>query len=204
MRSSLICPMCTVEQYQEGGSLPANRRSAAAADAADVPWGQFASAGRCTRPGCILRSAATRLLWSASGTGPSTSIPAPVEDVFCAAAWLGANAEKYGLRIDQLVPYGFSFGATLGTTLVTEDDPSRFLTECPDSWSDQIGFAGVVGFSGIYDYPKTVEISAGLADYTNDYLGVYPGGWSGDLGTGLPGIKCGWQRAAVLLHPRAE
>ena len=103
---------------------------------------------------------------------PKYKYPAPVEDVFCAAAWLGANAEKYGLRIDQLVPYGFSFGATLGTTLVMENDPSRFLTECPDSWSDQIGFAGVVGFSGIYDYPKTVEISAGLADYTNDYLGV--------------------------------
>ena len=101
---------------------------------------------------------------------PKYKYPAAVEDVFCAAAWLGANAEEYGLRIDQLVPYGFSFGATLGATLVTEDDPARFLAECPDTWSDQLGFAGVVGFSGIYDYPKTIELSAGLAEYTDDYL----------------------------------
>jgi acetyl esterase/lipase len=103
---------------------------------------------------------------------PKYKYPAAVEDVFCAAAWLGANAEEYGLRIDQLVPYGFSFGATLGTTLVTEDDPLRFLEECPDSWSDQIGFAGVVGFSGIYDYARTIELSAGLAEYADEYLGV--------------------------------
>ncbi|MFN2145599.1 MAG: alpha/beta hydrolase [Anaerolineales bacterium] len=103
---------------------------------------------------------------------PKYKYPAAVEDVFCAAAWLGANAEEYGLRIDQLVPYGFSFGATLGTTLVMENDPARFLTECPDAWSDQIGFAGVVGFSGIYDYRKIVEISDGYLEYANDYLGI--------------------------------
>ena len=103
---------------------------------------------------------------------PDFSYPVPVEDIFCAVAWVGANREEYGFNMGQLVPYGFSFGATLGATLLMEDNPETYLAACPNSWPEQIGFAGMVGFSGIYDYRKTVEISPELADYTKSYLGA--------------------------------
>jgi acetyl esterase/lipase len=62
---------------------------------------------------------------------PGNLYPAPVEDAFCALAWVGANAEAYGFDLARIAVLGESAGGYLAARLSAEDDPAPYLTGCP-------------------------------------------------------------------------
>ena len=86
-----------------------------------------AAAGRRgTRTPTIPRSTssrrrATSRRRSPTGSRPSTSFPAQIEDVKCAMRFLRANADKYQIDKDRIGAVGFSAGAHLSMLLGTMD-----------------------------------------------------------------------------------
>jgi acetyl esterase len=58
--------------------------------------------------------------------------PLPVQDAFCALAWIHAQADTCGFDPRRIVVLGHSAGGTLTAMLGTVDDPDLFTQACPD------------------------------------------------------------------------
>ena len=105
---------------------------------------------------------------------PKSSFPAQVEDSFCALAWLHANHEEYGFDPDQVVVLGGSAGGYLASMLVTVDDPSIYLQNCPNAYPDGQAvhaaaiFYGLFDFTNVDDYPPR-EIAALASFFGSPY-----------------------------------
>lgn len=105
---------------------------------------------------------------------PSHSFPAPVEDAFCALAWIHANAGAYGFDPQRIVVSGESAGGNLAAMLAVIDDPTPFLIGCPNALPESNWVAGAIPY-----YPMTaldIEHYAPLAlSLYSQYLGTLPG-----------------------------
>jgi acetyl esterase/lipase len=80
--------------------------------------------------------------------------PAPVEDAFCALAWVAVNAAAFDIDLARLFVLGESAGGYLATRLATEDTPEAYLTGCPNSTLANVRLRGV----GVY-FP-TIDFNA--------------------------------------------
>lgn len=89
-------------------------------------------------------------------SGPDTTYPAQVEDVQCALAWLHANAESFGFDPGRVVVLGGSGGGYLAAMLGTVDDRDLFTGDCPHALPDDDAVAGVIVFTGIFDF-RTID-----------------------------------------------
>ena len=103
-------------------------------------------------------------------TMPQNKYPAQVQDVFCALAWMHANADAYNIDPGRIVALGHSSGGTFAATLGMVDDPARFLQGCPHSLPETDWVQGVVAFTGIFDYESAASHSSGLRSYIDSYL----------------------------------
>jgi len=102
---------------------------------------------------------------------PDYDYPDPVEDAFCALAWVHANAAEYGFDPQNIFVMGHSAGGTLAAMLGTVDDPALYLTDCPYSLPSTNWVRGVIPFTGIFNYADAVERAPTLNDYASDLLG---------------------------------
>jgi acetyl esterase/lipase len=83
---------------------------------------------------------------------PQYNYPVPVQDAFCALAWVHANAGTYGLDPARIVAVGHSAGGTLAAMLGVVDDPALFMKDCPHPLPTARRVRGVVTFTGTFDY----------------------------------------------------
>jgi acetyl esterase/lipase len=83
---------------------------------------------------------------------PQYNYPVPVQDAFCALAWVQAHAGTYGLDPARLVAVGHSAGGTLAALLGVVDDPALFVKDCPYPLPTARRVRGVVPFTGTFDY----------------------------------------------------
>jgi acetyl esterase/lipase len=102
-----------------------------------------------------------------------------VQDTFCALAWVHANADTYDLDPDRIVALGYSAGGTLAAMLGVVDDAvagdgAAFVAGCPHPLPTRNWVQGVVTFTGMFDFMRGAERSAGLGEYLTTYLGVGP------------------------------
>jgi acetyl esterase/lipase len=97
--------------------------------------------------------------------------PRPVEDAFCALAWLHANAGEYGVDPRRIVALGHSGGAVLAAHLGTVGALPRYLGECPHPIPAEQWLLGVVSIAGIFDYRTEEEFGASHNAYTPRYFG---------------------------------
>ncbi len=102
---------------------------------------------------------------------PQAHYPAPVQDVFCALAWVHTNSESYNLDPEHTFALGFSLGGTFAGMLGTVDDPSLYLEACPHSLPESGWVQGVATFTGVFDLANA---SGPLLAYYADYIGVAP------------------------------
>jgi acetyl esterase/lipase len=72
----------------------------------------------------------------------------PLEDSFCALAWVHANAEEYNLDPARIVVFGHSLGGYPAAMIGTVDDASRFMTACPHPIPEDDWTQGVVIYAG--------------------------------------------------------
>lgn len=61
---------------------------------------------------------------------PSYPYPAPLQDIFCAYAWMTAHAEEYGFDLNRVTMMGESAGANAVAMLATVDDRKLYLEGC--------------------------------------------------------------------------
>jgi acetyl esterase/lipase len=78
--------------------------------------------------------------------------PAPVDDVFCALAWVHANNETYNIDNERIIVMGDSAGGYLAAMLGTVETPSAYLENCPYSLPETDWIQGAVIFYGFYDF----------------------------------------------------
>ena len=83
---------------------------------------------------------------------PEFNYPAHVQDVFCALAWVHANAATYGFDTERIIALGDSAGGYLVAMLGTVDRPSLYLEGCPNPLPQTDWIQGVVAFYGGYDF----------------------------------------------------
>ncbi|MDX2139525.1 MAG: alpha/beta hydrolase [Chloroflexota bacterium] len=83
---------------------------------------------------------------------PDGIYPAPVEDAFCALAWVAANAREYDLDMRHLFLLGESAGGYLATRMATEDEPEAYLTGCPNAELGDMRLRGAVVYFPIIDF----------------------------------------------------
>ena len=102
---------------------------------------------------------------------PQSKYPGPVQDAFCALAWIHANADTHNLDPDRIFALGFSLGGTFAAMLGTVDDPSLYMQECPHSLPSSNWVQGVVTFTGVFDLAGS---SGPLLAYYVDYVGALP------------------------------
>jgi acetyl esterase/lipase len=102
---------------------------------------------------------------------PNARYPEPVQDVFCALAWVHSNAKSYNLDPERPFALGFSLGGTFAGMLGTVDDPSLYLEECPHSLPESDWVRGVATFTGVFDLANS---SGRLLDYYAGYVGTSP------------------------------
>lgn len=105
---------------------------------------------------------------------PQHKYPVPVQDTFCALAWVHANADTYDLDPDHIVALGYSAGGTLAAMLGVADDGAVFVAGCPHPLPTGNWVQGVVTFTGIFDFMRGAERSTALREYLTTYLGVGP------------------------------
>ncbi len=78
------------------------------------------------------------------------AFPAPLEDAFCALAWLHANAGDVGFDTQRVAALGVAYGADLAALLGAVDDPASYLEGCPYALPDAGYLQGVITYSAIY------------------------------------------------------
>ena len=82
---------------------------------------------------------------------PENTYPAQYEDVFCAFAWLHANANLYNLDTERIFVLGDSIGGMFAVMLGTVDDYSLYLNDCPYTLPGSSLVRGVIGADVAYD-----------------------------------------------------
>ena len=102
---------------------------------------------------------------------PYVTYPVPVQDTFCALAWMHTNAGDYGFDVERMFAVGHSSGGTLAAMLGVVDDPALFLQDCPHALPEANWVRGVATYTGIFDYAHAAGFSAGLRDYIAEYMG---------------------------------
>jgi len=107
--------------------------------------------------------------------------PQPVEDAFCALAWVHTHAADYGADPNRIVALGHSGGAVLAAHLGTVDDRDRYLRDCSHRSTTGTWLLGVVSIAGIFDYRTEEEFGPLHNAYTPRYFGgtkeVVPAVW---------------------------
>lgn len=78
--------------------------------------------------------------------------PAPVEDAFCALAWVHHEFQNYGFDTDRIIVLGADVGGSLAALLGLVTDPSPFLQKCPQSTLPLSPVAGVVSYGATYHF----------------------------------------------------
>lgn len=101
---------------------------------------------------------------------PAVHYPVPVQDAYCALAWIYANAPTYGLDPERIVGLGHSSGGSLVALMGTMDDPARFLENCPHTLPEGPPLRAVVTYTGIFDYVDAAQSSTNMHDYVVEYL----------------------------------
>ncbi len=81
---------------------------------------------------------------------PDFVFPAPLEDAFCALAWLHASAADYGFDTQRVAALGVAYGADLAALLGAVDDPAPYLENCPYALPEAGYLQGVITYSAIY------------------------------------------------------
>lgn len=107
-------------------------------------------------------------------TMPQNIYPTQIQDVFCALAWVHANAGTHGFDPGFIVALGHSSGGTFAATLGAVDDPTPYMEGCPHSLPQSGWIRGVIPFTGIFDYTDETYRSSGLLSYYIDYFGAEP------------------------------
>lgn len=100
------------------------------------------------------------------------SYPAPVQDAFCALAWIHARAGTIGFDTGRIVVLGHSAGGTLAAMLGTVDDVSLFTEPCPGQMPETGWIQGVITFTGTFDYVSAVQYSPERSSPLAGYLGT--------------------------------
>jgi acetyl esterase/lipase/streptogramin lyase len=100
--------------------------------------------------------------------------PLPVQDAFCALAWIHAKADTYGFDPNRIVALGHSAGGTLTAILGTVDDPDLFTQACPHQLPEVNWIHGAIPFTGIFDYASALKFSPERRSRLEDYLGGGP------------------------------
>jgi acetyl esterase/lipase len=97
---------------------------------------------------------------------PDTQFPAPVQDAWCAVAWMRAHADELSLSSAKVAVFGYSAGANLGD-LVGLGSPQE--SDCPN------GKTGALQAVVSGDGPADMRTLPGLgASEISDYLGGSP------------------------------
>ena len=103
------------------------------------------------------------------------SYPTPVQDAFCALAWMHANADAYGFDLHHIIALGYSTGGTLAAMLSTVDDPKVFMQDCPHELPEEDSIQAAISLAGTFDYMGAAESSrspAWLRRFIENYLGA--------------------------------
>lgn len=104
--------------------------------------------------------------------------PAQIEDMFCALAWVMTNAATYGLDTGRLAVVGESAGGYLALATGLIDDPTPYLSDCPQQFDAPPPIRGIAAY-----YPITglafdrYNVLTLLPLYT--FAGVEPGDSAG-------------------------
>lgn len=101
---------------------------------------------------------------------PKYEYPVPMQDVFCAVAWIHANAAVHGFDVERLAALGHSSGGTMAAMLGAVDEADTFLEGCPHPLPETGRVQGVIAFTGIFDY-SSPEHGADMQDYFDEYFG---------------------------------
>ncbi len=83
---------------------------------------------------------------------PDTLYPAPLEDAFCALAWVSANADNFGIDRQRISVLGESAGGYLAARLAAVDDPSPWLAGCPNGDADLPALQAAILYYPIIDF----------------------------------------------------
>ena len=83
---------------------------------------------------------------------PGALYPAPVEDAFCALAWVSANADNFGIDRTRIAVLGESAGGYLAARLATVDDPTPYLTGCPEGDAELPALTHAILYYPIIDF----------------------------------------------------
>jgi acetyl esterase/lipase len=67
-------------------------------------------------------------------------------DSACALAWVFANADDYGLDVNQMVAFGHSWGGTMTSVLAGADEVRDFLQDCPHQLPEGRPFLGTITY----------------------------------------------------------
>jgi acetyl esterase/lipase len=102
---------------------------------------------------------------------PPEVYPAPIEDCFCALAWVHAHASEYDLDSKRVAMWGFSAGGTLAAVVGAMEDPAPYLKNCPNALPQSGWLKGAVALSGIYDLTNRDALSEGVQDFWANMLG---------------------------------
>jgi len=105
---------------------------------------------------------------------PPEVYPAPLEDCFCALAWVHAHAGEYGFDSSRVVVWGFSAGGTLAALMGAIEDPARYLPNCPNALPQSGWLTGAVALSGLYDLANRDAVSESVQDFWANVLGGQP------------------------------
>jgi len=88
--------------------------------------------------------------YAAVTVGYRSAIPATYDDAFCALAWVYANAAQYNLDSSRIALYGVSWGGLAAATVAQTDDPTPYMTDCPNSLPADHAVRGVITNSGAF------------------------------------------------------
>jgi len=102
---------------------------------------------------------------------PKYQFPANVEDAVCALGWIYSNADDYGFDVENIYLLGYSSGGTISAFLGTHDDLGSFAGNCPSALPEEFKIAGVIVYTGIFDYTSFAGGDPALEDYITELLG---------------------------------
>lgn len=103
---------------------------------------------------------------------PKYQYPTHIEDAVCALGWIYSNAETYGFDLEKIFLLGYSTGGAMVAFLGTVDHPGSYAGSCPDTLPEIVSLAGVITYTGDFDYPLIAEGDARLAEYVTGLMGA--------------------------------